>query len=52
MRLRRRANALWNNIAPDTKHSATQPNPILTALYELGESTDTATLAELIALAE
>jgi hypothetical protein len=52
MRLRRRANVLWNNIAPDTKHSATQPNPILTALYELGESTDTATLAELIALAE
>jgi hypothetical protein len=52
MRLRRRMNALWNTMARDTNWDSKQPNPILTALYDLSESTDTATLAELVALAE
>lgn len=52
MRLRRRMNALWSNTASDTTWRSNQPNPILTALYDLSESADDATLAELVALAE
>lgn len=52
MRLRRRMNALWRDMAQDTNWDSKQPNPILTALYDLSESTDDATLAELVALAE
>ncbi len=51
IRLRRRANMLWRDCCEDRQVSTNEPNPILTALYELGESTDDATLDELIALA-
>jgi len=52
IRLRRRANLLWRDCCADKQDSRHDANPILTALYELGESADDATLDELIELAK
>lgn len=52
MRLRRRANVLWRKVRGESHWDPKEPNPILTAIYELSETTDPATLAELVALAE
>ena len=52
MRLRRRANRLWGECCADNQHASHDSNPILTAIYEIGESTDDATLDELIELAK
>jgi hypothetical protein len=51
IRLRRRANALWRNCCADQQYDSKQPNPILTALYEISETADDAALTELIAMA-
>ena len=51
IRLRRRANALWRNCCADQQYDPKQPNPILTALYEISETADDAALTELIAMA-
>ena len=51
IRLRRRANALWRKCCTDQQYDAKQPNPILTALYEISETADDDALAELIAMA-
>ena len=50
MRLRRRANALWRECCADMQVSKLDANPIITVLYEIGESADDATLDELISL--
>lgn len=50
-RLRRRANALWRNCCADQHVETADGNPILTALYELGEAADDAALDELLAIA-
>jgi hypothetical protein len=51
IRLRRRANALWRDCCADQQYDPNQPNPILTALYEISETADDAALDELIAMA-
>lgn len=51
MRLRRKLNALWRNCCADRHTSNTDMNPLLTAVYEVAETTDVSTLKELIALA-
>jgi hypothetical protein len=51
IRLRRRANALWRDCCQDQQYDPKQPNPILTALYEISETADDAALDELIGMA-
>ena len=51
IRLRRKANALWRDCCSDQQYDRNQPNPIVTALYEISETADDAALDELIALA-
>lgn len=51
IRLRRKANALWRDCCADQQYDPNQPNPIVTALYEISETADDAALDELIALA-
>jgi hypothetical protein len=50
MRLRRRINTAWRDCCKDMQLSSADRNPILTALYEIGETADDAALDELIAL--
>lgn len=52
MRLRRRLNALWHNHGESFQASSGDVNPLLTAVYEIGETSDTETLKELIDLAD
>jgi len=52
MRLRRRLNALWNNHGDSVHVSSGDVNPLLTAVYEIGETSDTETLKELVELAD
>ena len=52
MRLRRRANALWRAHSNAPKTTAADGNPLLTALYELGENADEETIREIIQLAQ
>ena len=55
MRLRRRANALWrvhSGCSNAPKIAAADGNPLLTALYELGENADEETIREIIQLAQ
>ena len=51
-RLRRRLNALWHNCCADYQSSVGDVNPLLTAVYEIGENSDDDTIKELIALAQ
>ncbi|WP_353208343.1 hypothetical protein [Sphingorhabdus sp.] len=51
MRLRRRANKLWREEFPNHPVNPRDPNPMLTVMYELGETADDAALDELLALA-
>jgi hypothetical protein len=51
MRLRRRANKLWREEFPNQPVNPKDPNPMLTVMYELGETADDAALDELLALA-
>jgi hypothetical protein len=51
IRLRRRANAMWRDCCADQQYDSNQPNPILTALYEISETADDAAIDELIAMA-
>lgn len=52
IRLRRRMNALWRDQGGEKTSSRADGNPILTALYEVAENADDATIKELIALAK
>ena len=52
IRLRRRLNALWRNHEDRFTLSSGDVNPLLTAVYEIGENSDTETLEELVALAD
>ena len=52
MRLRRRLNALWHSNEERFQVSSGDVNPLLTAVYEIGETSDTETLKELIDLAD
>lgn len=52
IRLRRRANALWRESCGNAHRNSKDPNPILTVLYEMGETADDATLDELIKIAQ
>jgi hypothetical protein len=51
MRLRRRVNKLWREEFPDYPVNPRDPNPMLTVMYELGETAEDAALNELLALA-
>lgn len=51
-RLRRRLNTLWRNCCADYQTSAADVNPLLTAVYEIGENADDDTIKELIELAK
>lgn len=50
MRLRRRLNRLWKEKCGEPS-SPTAVNPLVTALYEIGEKSDAATIKELLQLA-
>jgi hypothetical protein len=52
IRLRRRLNTLWRNHEDRFTLSSGDVNPLLTAVYEIGENSDTETLEELVALAD
>jgi hypothetical protein len=51
IRLRRRLNTLWRNCCADQQSYTGEYNPMLTAVYEIGENSDVATIRELIDLA-
>jgi hypothetical protein len=50
IRLRRRLNTLWRNCCADQSADPAAGNPLLAAVYELGEKVDDETLQELIDL--
>ena len=52
MRLRRRVNKLWREEFSNQPVNPRDPNPLLTVMYELGETADDAALDELLALAD
>jgi hypothetical protein len=52
VRLRRRLNALWHSNEERFQVSSGDVNPLLTAVYEIGETSDTETLKELVELAD
>jgi hypothetical protein len=52
IRLRRRLNTLWRNHEDRFTLSSGDVNPLLTAVYEIGENFDIETLEELVALAD
>ena len=52
LRLRRKANTLWRECCAEQQVSHNDTNPILTALYEIGETADDKALDELIVLAQ
>ena len=51
IRLRRRLNTLWRHCCADQQSYTGEYNPMLTAVYEIGENSDVATIRELIDLA-
>lgn len=51
MRLRRRMNKLWRERCGGENAAATAVNPLITALYEVAERADDATIQELFRLA-
>ena len=52
IRLRRRLNTLWRNCCADGQTYTGDYNPMLTAVYEIGENSDIATIRELVDLAQ
>lgn len=52
IRLRRKANTLWRECCAEQQVGHSDANPILTTLYELGETADDKALDELILLAQ
>jgi hypothetical protein len=51
MRLRRRLNAAWRDCCAEQHTNPTEPNPLVTALYELGDIIDERAAADLLELA-
>jgi hypothetical protein len=51
IRLRRRLNTLWRHCCADQQSHTGEYNPMLTAVYEIGENSDVATIRELVDLA-
>jgi hypothetical protein len=51
MRLRRRLNSLWRDCCVDQQYDPRSPNPVMAALFELGEKADPEALQSLLAIA-
>jgi hypothetical protein len=51
MRLRRRLNSLWRDCCAEQQYNARGANPVMAAVFELGEKADGEALRELLALA-
>lgn len=48
MRLRRRLNSAWRDCCVDQQYDKSAPNPLVTAVFELGEKADAETLQALM----